>query len=70
MNGIFTEGGGGVLRGHSGILGKERTGTKAFMVSLKDAFMSHGGITYTRYFKDSELCHHEVLSVTEISFPQ
>lgn len=69
MNGIFTDGGGGVLRGHSGILGKERTGTKAFMVSLKDPFMSHGGITYTKYFKDSELCNHDVLSVTEISFP-
>lgn len=50
-------------------LGKERTGTKAFMVSLKDPFMNHGGITYTKYFKDAELCNHEVVSVNEKSFP-
>lgn len=56
------------MRGHSLILGKERTGTKAYG-ALKDPFMSHGGITYTKYFKDSELCNHDVLSVTEISFP-
>lgn len=45
----------GVLRGHRGILSKERTWTKAFMVSLKDPFMNHGGITYTKYFKDAKL---------------
>lgn len=60
----------GVLRGHRGILGKERTRTKAFMVSLKDPFMNHGGITYTKYFKDAELCNYEVVSVNEKSFPK
>lgn len=40
------------------------------MVSLKDPFMRHGGITYTAYFKDAELCSNEVVSVNEKSFPK
>lgn len=36
------------------------------MVSLKDPFMNHGGITYTMYFKDAELCNHEI-TVNKVS---
>lgn len=60
----------GVLTGHRGILGKERAWTKAVMMHLKGPFMNHGGITYTKCFKDAELCHHELLSVNEKSFPK
>lgn len=40
------------------------------MVHLKDPFMNHGGVTYTKYFKDAELCNHELLSMKEKSFPK
>lgn len=36
-----------VLTEHRGIPGQEGAWTKAFMMYLKDPFMSHGGITYT-----------------------
>lgn len=40
------------------------------MVLLKDLFMNHGRVTYTKYFKDAELCNHKLLSVNEKSFPK